>query len=406
LSSTGRFQAREIHRIRLFAGSSEEEIEMQAVQIDEARNHFRADVERFPVIVIGAGQAGLSVGYHLARRNIPFVILDANRRIGEAWRSRWDSLRLFTPARYDGLDGMPFPAAPHTFPTKDEMADYLEKYATHLKLPVRLGVKVDWISRQNEDYLVAAGDQRFVAEHVVIAMANYQEPRVPGFACQLDKRIVQLHSRDYRNPAQLKAGDVLIVGAGNSGAEIAAELSRSHKVWVSGRDVGSVPFRIQGTLGRHFLAKFVLRFMFHRVLTLSTPIGRRARPKMIHQAAPLIRIQSVDLSAAGIERVPRVAGVDGGLPLLSDGRVLDVTNIVWCTGFRAASSWIELPIFDRNGGPLHERGVVTAEPGLYFVGLHFLYAFSSVMIHGVGRDADYVAAKIASRRGARRLPSR
>src|SRR5262249_42007580 len=156
--------------------------EMQAIQIDEVHDRFSAGVERFPVIVIGAGQAGLSVGYHLARRNIPFVILDANQRIGEAWRSRWDSLRLFTPARFDGLDGRPFPAAPHTFPTKDEMADYLEDYAAHFKLPVRLGMKVDWVSRQDKSYLVAAGDQRFVADHVVVAMANYQAPRIPGFA--------------------------------------------------------------------------------------------------------------------------------------------------------------------------------------------------------------------------------
>jgi putative flavoprotein involved in K+ transport len=378
---------------------------MQAVQIDEAQESFRAGVERFPVIVIGAGQAGLSVGYHLARRNIPFVILDANRRIGEAWRNRWDSLRLFTPARYDGLDGLPFPAAPDTFPSKDEMADYLEDYAAHFKLPVRLGVKVDWVSRQDKRYLVAAGDRRFVADHVVVAMANYQAPKVPGFASQLDKRIVQFHSRDYRNPAQLKEGDVLIVGAGNSGAEIAAELAAHRKVWISGRDVGSVPFRIDGGVARHFLGRFVLRFMFHYVLTLGTPIGRRARPKRIHQPAPLIRIKPRDLAAAGIERAPRVMGVHGGLPLLEDGRVLDVANVVWCTGFHAASSWIDVPVFDRNGDPEHERGVVTAEPGLYFVGLHFLYAFSSVMIHGVGRDANYVAAKIASRRSARQPKS-
>jgi putative flavoprotein involved in K+ transport len=375
---------------------------MQAVQIDEARDHFHAGVERFPVIVIGAGQAGLSVGYHLAKRSIPFVILDANSRIGDSWRNRWDSLRLFTPARFDGLDGMPFPASPHTFPRKGEMADYLEDYATNFKIPVRLGMKVDWVSRQNADYLVAAGDRRFAAEHVVIAMANYQEPHVPSFAPQLGKHIVQIHSRDYRNPGQLKQGNVLIVGAGNSGAEITAELAPHHKIWLAGRDVGSVPFRMDGAFGRHFLARFVLRFMFHRVLTSNTPMGRRARTKMIHQAAPLIRTQSRDLVALGIERVSKVVGTQAGLPLLGDGRVLDVANVIWCTGFRAPSTWIDLPVFDKSGDPMHERGVVSGEPGLYFVGLHFLHAFSSVMIHGVGRDAKHVVGKIASRRDARR----
>jgi putative flavoprotein involved in K+ transport len=370
---------------------------MHTVQIDRPHDHFRAGVERFKVIVVGAGQAGLSVGHHLARRNIHFVILDAGKRIGETWRNRWDSLRLFTPARYDGLDGRPFPASPHTFPTKDQMADYLEDYATHFRLPVRLGTKVDWLSRQDGSYLLAAGDQRFAAEHVVIAMANYQEPNIPAFASQLDKRIIQLHSREYRNRTQLGEGNVLIVGAGNSGAEIAAELARHHKVWIAGRDVGSVPFRIDGALGRHLLGRFVLRFMFHRVLTTSTPMGRRAQPKMIHKPAPLIRIKPRDLAAAGIERVPRVMGVEDGLPVLADGRVLDVANVVWCSGFKAPSSWIDLPIFDKHGDPLHQRGIVTAEPGLYFVGRHFLHAFSSVMIHGVGRDASHVAAKIASR---------
>jgi putative flavoprotein involved in K+ transport len=382
----------------MLPGSSQQEIEMQAIQVDEVPRSFRAEIERFPVIVIGAGQAGLSMGYHLARRNIPFIILDGNRRIGDAWRNRWDSLRLFTPARFDGLAGRPFPAPPHTFPSKDEMADYLEDYATHFKLPVRLGTKVDWVSRQNDDYLVAAGDQRFVAEHVVVAMANYQVPRTPSFAPQLDKGIIQLHAHDYQNPAQIKAGDVLIVGAGNSGAEIAVELARHHKVWISGRDVGSIPFRIDSAMGRHFLASFVLRFMFHHVLTSNTPMGRSMRTKRIHEAAPLIRTQSRDLAALGIERVSKMTGVQAGLPLLSDGRVLDVANVVWCTGFRSPSSWIDLPVFDKFGDPVHERGIVSGEPGLYFVGLHFLHAFSSVMIHGVGRDADHVAAKIASRR--------
>src|SRR5215207_324361 len=192
--------------------------------------------ERVQTVIVGGGQAGLSVGYHLARRGLPFVILEANERIGDSWRNRWDSLRLFSPARYDGIAGMPFPAPAHYFPRKDEMADYLEAYAAHFQLPVRTGVAVDSLSKEGDRYIVSAGDLRFEAEHVVVAMANYQRPRVPAFARELDPGIVQLHSSDYRNLSQLREGGVLLVGAGNSGAEIALEVARGgHQTWMSGR---------------------------------------------------------------------------------------------------------------------------------------------------------------------------
>jgi len=360
------------------------------------------ETEKVPVVVIGAGQAGLSAGYHLSQLGIPFVILDANRRIGDTWRRRWDSLRLFTSAKFDGLDGMPFPAPPDSFPTKDEMADYLETYANHFQLRVENGVTVDRITRQDGRYVVLAGSRRFEAEHVVVAMATYQRGKVPAFAKELDPSIVQIHSSGYRNLSQLKEGAVLIVGAGNSGAEIAMEISRSHTTWMSGRDVGEVPFRIGGFAARLFLARFVLRFLFHRVLTLDTPLGRKARPSIISKGGPLIRTKQADLAAAGVKRVGRIAGVRDGKPLLEDGRVLDVANVIWCTGFHPGLSWIDLPVFDEDGEPKQERGVVCGEPGLYFVGLHFLYAFSSTMIHGVGRDAQYVAEAIAARSKAAR----
>ena len=179
---------------------------------------------RIHTIVIGGGQAGLSVGYWLTRMGVPFLILDASARIGDTWRGRWDSLRLFTPARFDGLAGMPFPAHPEYFPTKDEMADYLEAYAARFALPVRSGTRVDRVTREGGRFVVRAGATRFEADNVVVAMASYQEPRVPAFAAELDPSIVQLHSADYRNPSQMAEGDVLLVGAGNSGAEIAFEL--------------------------------------------------------------------------------------------------------------------------------------------------------------------------------------
>jgi putative flavoprotein involved in K+ transport len=362
----------------------------------EARAHSEA--QRIPVVVIGAGQAGLSVGYHLSRMGVPFVILDANRRVGDSWRERWDSLRLFTPARYDGLDGMPFPAPPDTFPTKDEMADYLETYAKHFQLPVRNGVAVDGLSRRDGTYIVTSGGRSFEAEHVVVAMATYQRPRVPSFARELDPGILQLHSSEYRNVSQLRDGGVLIAGAGNSGAEIALEAAWRHRTWISGRDVGEIPFRIDGLPGRLVLVRLVLRFLFHRVLTLDTPLGRRARPTLISRGGPLIRTKKANLAAAGVERVPRIAGVRGGKPLLEDGRVLDAANVVWCTGFHPGFSWIRLPVFGEDGDPVQGRGVAAGEPGLYFVGVHFLYAYSSTMIHGVGRDAKRVAEVIAARR--------
>jgi len=352
---------------------------------------------RVDTVVVGGGQTGLSVGYHLSRLGVPFVILDGSRRIGDSWRHRWDSLRLFTPARYAGLDGMPFPAEPFSFPTKDAMADYLEAYARRFDLLVRSGVRVDRLSRFGDRFIVFAGNQRIEARNVVVAMGKYQRPRRPAFAGELRPTIVQLHSFEYRNLSQLHRGDVLVVGAGNSGAEIAMETVARHRTWLAGQETGQVPFRVDGLAARLGLSRLVLRVIFHRVLSMATPIGRRLRPKMLHRAAPLIRTKPRHLAAAGVQRIPKVVGVRNGLPLLEDGRVLDVANVVWCTGFDAAFSWIDLPVFGADGMPRHEAGVVASEPGLFFVGLPFLYAFSSEMIHGVGRDAARIAGAIAAR---------
>jgi putative flavoprotein involved in K+ transport len=354
--------------------------------------------ERVQVVVIGGGQAGLSVGYCLARRGLSFVILEAGARIGDAWRQRWDSLRLFTPAKYDGLIGMPFPAPPFSFPTKDQMADYLEAYAKRFDLPVRTNVRVDRVSRDGVRYIVDAGNRRFEADHVVVAMATYQAGRVPAFAQALDPGIVQLHSSEYRNPGQLRPGHVLIVGAGNSGADIALDVARSHHVCLSGRHPGHVPFRIESRIARAVLP-VLFRVIFHRILTVDTPVGRKARPAIISKGGPLIRVKPADLVAAGVERTPRVTDVRDGKPLLADGRVLDVTNVIWCTGFHPGLNWIDLPkpVCGADGEPVHDRGIVPAEPGLYFVGLHFLYSFSSTMIHGVARDAERITATIQAR---------
>jgi putative flavoprotein involved in K+ transport len=355
--------------------------------------------QRIETLVIGGGQAGLSVGYHLARRGLPFVIVDANERVGDAWRKRWDSLRLFTPNRVNGLDGMPFPGPRWGFPTKDEYADYLESYAERFELPVRTGLEVDRLTRNGDGFLATAGDRRFEAENVVVAMSSWQRPRVPDFASEIDPGIVQLHVADYRNPEQLREGDALLVGAGNSGAEVAMDLSKTRRVWLSGPDNGALPFRLESRVG-HILGPFVARVIFHRVLSRGNPIGRRIRPKILAKRDPLIRVKPKDLAAAGVERVPRTTGVEDGWPRLEDGRRLEVANVVWTSGFHPGFSWIELPVFGPNE-PKHDGGIVDSEPGLYFVGLRFLYSKSSEQIHGVGRDAARIADAIAARQTQR-----
>jgi len=359
---------------------------------------------RVQTIIVGGGQAGLSVGYHLSRRGLPFLILDANTRIGDAWRNRWDSLKLFTPARSVGLPGFPFPMRGDLAPTKDQVADYLQAYADRFHLSVRNRINVDSLTKEGERFVITSGDLRFESENVVVAMANYQKPRTPAYARDLDPGIVQLHAHDYRNPSQLQDGGVLLVGVGNSGAEIGLELARTHRTWLSGKETGHMPFRIDSLIGRFIMTRLV-RFIGHHILTLGTPIGRKLRPKMLSHAAPLVRVRPIDLINAGVERVSRVVGVRNGKPLLSDDRILDIKNVIWCTGYDPGFSWIRLPIFGDDGQPMHQRGVVMNVPGMYFVGLHFLYSMSSATLIGVGRDANHVVKDIQLRASALMTPT-
>jgi putative flavoprotein involved in K+ transport len=356
----------------------------------------QVSVEHFETIVIGGGQAGLSLGYYLKKLGRPFVILDANERIGGSWRTRtWTSLRLFTPARYDGLPGWPFPAPSWSYPTARETADYLEAYAARFELPVRTATRVDRLTKVDGRYVVECGEQRLTADCVVFATGFYGTPSVPEFAAELDPRIVQMHSSEYRDPSQLRSGDVLLVGAGNSGADIAMDVSKTHRTWLSGPDKGQVPFRIEHPLRR--LVVPVLWFVASHVLTVRTPLGRKVRPHVLAHGAPRIRVKSDDLDAARVEQVPRTASIQDGLPVLEDGRRLNVANVIWCTGFRQDFGWIDLPVFDGEGAPVHERGVAT-EPGLYFLGLDFLYSFASENVGGVRRDAKHIAKHISEAR--------
>jgi len=368
--------------------------------------------ERVETVVVGGGQAGLAVGYHLARRNRPFVILDANERAGDSWRRRWPSLRLYSPALVDGLPGMRFPGPKYGYPTVLEMAEYFETYAERFSLPVVNGVRVETLDREDGGYVLSAGERRFEADNVVVATGVFQHehPVVPAFADALDPAIAQLHSAEYRSPEQFHDGPVLVVGAAHSGGDIAYELARAgFPTVLSGRDTGQFPLNIHSRLAP--LVFPLIRFAWTRLLTASTPLGRKARPHIRGHGGPLLRVKKSDLAEAGVERVyERTTGVVDGKPQLAGGRVVDVASVVWCTGFRNDYGWIRFAVpEDEDGYPAQMRGAVAASPGLYFTGLCFLHSFSSMLILGAGRDGERVASQIAARardraKGAERKP--
>jgi len=353
---------------------------------------MEATIERYDTVVIGAGQAGLAAGYHLQQAGRKFVIVDAGERVGDVWRKRYDSLRLFTPGFLSGLPGWSFPGGAWHFPTKDEVADYFEGYVQRFALPVRTGTRVTRLSMRGDRFLLETTAGLIEADDVVVATGMFARPRIPDFALDVDARIVQLHAAEYRNPGTLRPGGVLVVGAGNSGAEIALEVARTHHTLLSGRYR-----RMKIGPSRSPILAFVMwQFLYH-LATIKTPIGRRLRARMgRHPAMPVERVSLQMLTAAGVERVARVTGVRGGRPALDDGAAVDVANIIWCTGYRSDLDWIDLPIFDEDGQPRQVRGVADV-PGLYFVGRWFQYGFASALIAGVGRDAEYVVRRIASR---------
>jgi putative flavoprotein involved in K+ transport len=362
------------------------------------------------VVVIGAGQAGLAAGYHLARRGIDFTIVEASNRVGDVWRDRYDSLLLYSPAKYDGLPGLPFPLPGSAFPTGRQMGDYLEAYVAHHRLPVETGLRIDRLvasadGNASGGYSVTAGDRSFGARQVIVATGAFQRPHVPDVAGRLDPRIRQIHSADYRGPRQLADGPVLVVGLSHSGGDLAHEAALAgHRTYISGKAHGQLPFSVDSRRAR--VAWPLLRFVALNVLTLRTPIGRKMAPRVRAGGGPLLRVRRGDLEAAGVTlHEARTVDADAdGRPVLADGTALDVANVIWCAGFRPDYSWIELPVTDQDGWPLEQRGIVDAHPGLYFLGIPFLYSFTSMLVLGADRDAAYavdrVAALAAERRGA------
>jgi putative flavoprotein involved in K+ transport len=348
------------------------------------------DVEKIEAVVVGAGQAGLASAYELAQRGVSHVVLEAGRQVGDQWRNRWDSLRLFTPARFDGLPGSKFPAPPDSFPGKDQLADYLEAYGREHRLPIRTGVRALSLERAGAGYRLETSAGTIEAGHVVVA-TGYQGPKIPALAADIRPEIRQLHASKYRNASQL-TGDVLVVGAGTSGVEIAIEAAKAgHKTVLAGRGTGAIPPIFYALEGKFFW------FYANKVASVRTPVGRRMKPFVLHHGAPLIRVTMREALAAGVERAPRVTSVDAGLPVCDGGRRMQPQTIVWCTGFARDYSWIRFPVAGDDGYPKHVGGVADGEKGLYFMGLPFQTRLASGLIGGQGPDAEFVAETIATR---------
>jgi putative flavoprotein involved in K+ transport len=328
-------------------------------------------MERFDTVVVGAGAAGLAAAWHLHDAGRPYVVLDAADRVGDSWRRRYDCLRLFTPARYCALPGAALPLDSLAHPTKDDVADYLEKYA--VGLPVRLGRPVTFHRVEGGRHRL---DDDIEAERLIVATGAYRRPAVPLLAGDLDPAIRQLHSDGYRCPADLVPGPVLVVGAGTAGADIALDVAGGHDTWLSGPRTGRVPLAV------------VRSAAARRLYRLRVP--EPARRRLLTRGSPLVWQTEEHLTRAGVRRVGRTVGTCDGQPMVAGGRVLDVANVIWCTGYRPDFGWLAAPAIGPDGWPRHRHGVSTAVPGLGFVGLPFQRTFASGFLAGMDGDAAYV----------------
>jgi putative flavoprotein involved in K+ transport len=341
----------------------------------------------YDVVVIGGSQAGLAIGYHLVQRGLRFVILDAGPEPGYVWSSRWDSLRLFTPSQYSGLPGMAFPSPRDTYPSKDDVAAYLKSYVSAFDMPMRLNARVTSVAKQDGDYLVTIGHEDLTASQVVVATGPFQVPFVPPSAAELDQSVFQIHSADYRNPAQLPEGHVLVVGGGNSGFQIAEELVTTRKVDLSvGKRVPSLPQRL---LGRD-LFWWLSGVGFMNVSTDSR-LGRKLAKRDV-----LIGSSPRRLRRSGVTMRKRLTSAAGRRATFEDGSELDIDAIVWATGYRSDFTWIDVPeIKDQSGQVIHRRGV-TDSSGLLFIGLTWQHTRGSALIGFVKDDAAFIANRLAT----------
>jgi putative flavoprotein involved in K+ transport len=358
---------------------------------DETRKD-PADGGVLDVVVVGGSQAGLAMAWHLARHGRRFVVLEAAGELGHTWRSRWDSLKLFTPAQYDALPGMAFPAPADTYPTKDPVADYLQAYAAAFDLPVRLNAKATELSRLDDgSFEVRTADATYQTRQVVVATGPFQVPFVPPPAAKLDASVTQLHSAGYRNPQALPEGPVLVVGGGNSGFQIAEELAATRQVDLS--IATKYPMLPQRRAGRD-LFWWLTRLGLMRV-TVDSRVGRRASRREFVIGTNRRRVER-----AGVRLRPRLVDAEGRTVRFADHSLLeDVGVVVWATGYRSDYAWIHVPGVVREGHVVHRRGV-TEVPGLYFLGLSWQHTRGSALLGFVNDDAAYLADRIATGRAA------
>jgi putative flavoprotein involved in K+ transport len=348
----------------------------------------------YDTIVIGAGQAGLASAYYLQRAGSHFLVLDGGSQIGESWLRRWDSLRLFTPVRYNSLPGLSFPGERYTLPAKNDVARYLQTYVAHFALPVRLNTRVSSLGTDGDRFVVTTDGDTFTASSVIVATGAYHRAYIPAFASDFSPSLVQRHSSEYGNPGALPPGGVLVVGAGNSGAQIALELAESGRAtWLSGRDTGSIPRRLLGRDVYDWLWWTVMR------PSVDSWAGRGLMGNGLFTGDPLVGFSRRALMIPTLTSVGRTVGVTNGQPRLDDGRVLkDVRTVVWCTGFRPDFGWIQPPVLGPEGYPEHRRGVIATVPGLGFVGLRYQYRIGSSLLGGVHEDAEYVVRQLGHAR--------
>jgi putative flavoprotein involved in K+ transport len=350
------------------------------------------------VLVIGGGQAGLVMGYHLAEHRQRYLIVDAGAEIGDAWRSRWDSLQLFTPAQFDNLPGMPFPAATDTYPGKDDVANFLQAYAARFQLPVQLNTTVVSLTRNGDVYVVTTRGGTLQARQVVVATGPFQVPFVPPIAKNLDPNVTQIHSMDYRRPQTLPAGKVLVVGAANSGCQIALELTATHSVELAtGQRIPTIP---QRPLGRDVWT-WASGLRLDRV-TVGSRLGRRlAERDQVIGAGPRQLAKR-----HGVRIRPRATMATARTVTFADGTASEYDAVVWATGFTVNHAWIDVPgVKDVQGRILHQRGV-TPSPGLYMLGLTWQHTRTSALLGWVGSDASYLADHIAKQTNEKRNSSR
>jgi putative flavoprotein involved in K+ transport len=370
-------------------------VDMPETSVTDKAMPLSDPAERFDVAVVGAGQAGLAMGHFLARQGLKYVILEEADRVGAAWRDRWDSLMLFTPRRYDSLPGLTFPGDPDGYPSRDEVVAYLDRYIAADELPVDVNSRVRKLIVADGKFVLTLDNRQIQSDQVVVATGPFHTPIAPALADQLASDVVQMHSADYRRPDDIPTGPVLVVGGGNTGFQIAKELSATHSVYLA---IGSRQTPLpQKVLGRDLFWWLTKTGLIHK--TVNSRLGRRARHR-----DTLIGSSVRGLKRYGVEVRPRVVGASGRTVSFADESGLAVDAVIWATGYRADHSWIDIPVLDSRGEIIHRRGVSDV-PGLFFLGLSWQHTRGSALLGWVKEDAEFIASRIAGVRDARDSPA-